>query len=294
MSTVLSTYPREHYADLIRDDLQKSVEGIIAAGRHLIEAQDKLEHGDWLKMIENDLPFGKRTAQMLMKIARHPVLSNANHGSLLPTSWRTLYELAQLPPKKLEAKLIDGTITADIERKDIAKLKARGTRRASAPAQPKPRPLTAFEELHLEVMRLRERLVTEARENPDAVKALAAALAAIVQDAQDLALFAALAEKTTRGDGDRPPTADLKPVAVPDPDSVKPIEDAPPVAPATPDDGFPEMPAWMRRIKPKNTASTKPSLVPEGAADALQELIDAGVDPDDAMERLQEQADRWS
>ena len=47
-------HTREHYAGLIRADLQKSVEGIIAAGRHLQEAKDNLEHGDFLKMIEAD------------------------------------------------------------------------------------------------------------------------------------------------------------------------------------------------------------------------------------------------
>ncbi len=193
--------------------------------------------------------------------------------------------------------MIDGTITAESERKQIQAL-LKPKKQASTPT-PKPKPLTAFEELHLEVMRLRERLVTEARENPDAVKALAAALAAIVQDAQDLALFAELAEKTTRSDVDRSPLAELEPVAAPDPDSVRPIEDAPPTAPSeanhgspkpyvadtrTPDEIIGEMPAWMRRAKPS------PSIAPE----ALQELIDAGIDPDEAAERLQEQIERWS
>ncbi len=41
-----------------------------------------------------------------------------------------------------------------------------------------------------------------------------------------------------------------------------------------------------------------PSIVPEGPTEgwssALQEMIDRGMDPDDAAERLEEQADRWS
>ncbi len=184
---------REDYAGLIRADLQKSVERVIAAGRHLIEAQDKLEHGDWLKMIENDLPFGKNTAQRLMKIAKHLVLSNAAHAPLSPTSWSTLYELTKLPDKKLQAKLIDGTITAETERKDIAKLKAKGTKRVSPTPVPKPKPLTAFEELHQEVMRLRERLVAEVRNDPDVVKGHGPDIAAIVEEAEDRALFAELA-----------------------------------------------------------------------------------------------------
>jgi hypothetical protein len=40
---------------------------------------------------------------MLMAIADNPVLSKANHGSVLPPSWRTLYELTKLPAPKLVA-----------------------------------------------------------------------------------------------------------------------------------------------------------------------------------------------
>jgi hypothetical protein len=68
----------------------------------LIEAKGKVEHGDWLKLVE-ELPFGERRAQRLMEIARHPILSNPTHGSFLPPSWRTLYELSRLDepvPKK--------------------------------------------------------------------------------------------------------------------------------------------------------------------------------------------------
>lgn len=43
-----------------------------------------------------------------MRWARHPVLSNANHGSHLPAAWRTLYELTQLPTAVLETAIKDG------------------------------------------------------------------------------------------------------------------------------------------------------------------------------------------
>jgi hypothetical protein len=51
------------------------------------------------------------------------VLANPTHGSKLPTSMRTLYELSTLPVKLLEAKISDGTITPDIERRDVKQLK---------------------------------------------------------------------------------------------------------------------------------------------------------------------------
>jgi hypothetical protein len=59
---------------------------------------------------------------MLMAIARHPIISNRNHGNDLPPSWRTLYELSRVPEKKLLAKIADGTINPKIERKDVVAL----------------------------------------------------------------------------------------------------------------------------------------------------------------------------
>ena len=42
--------------------------------------QGELEHDEWGKMVEEDLPFGESTARMLMAIVRHPILSNRDHG----------------------------------------------------------------------------------------------------------------------------------------------------------------------------------------------------------------------
>jgi hypothetical protein len=49
-----------------------------------------------------------RTAQMLMAVARHSVLSNTAHGRLLPPSWRTLYELTKLDNDALLAHVCPG------------------------------------------------------------------------------------------------------------------------------------------------------------------------------------------
>ena len=38
-------------------------------------------------------PFGATTAQRLMTIASHKVISDRHHGSDLPVSWRTLYAI---------------------------------------------------------------------------------------------------------------------------------------------------------------------------------------------------------
>jgi hypothetical protein len=108
----------QSYADRIAATWQQAVESIIETGKLLIEAKDKLKHGEWQDMLQL-LPFGERTAERLMAIARHPVLSDATHVSVLPPSWGTLYELTRVPDDLLLARIEDHTINPDMQRKDI-------------------------------------------------------------------------------------------------------------------------------------------------------------------------------
>jgi hypothetical protein len=113
-----------YWANRINGHLRKSVEEIVQAGLDLTEARDELApQRKYTAMVEEQLQITLRTAEMLMKIASHPVLSDPNHGSVLPTSWRTLSELALLPPKIVEARIADHTINPEMQRKDVVKLK---------------------------------------------------------------------------------------------------------------------------------------------------------------------------
>jgi hypothetical protein len=125
---------REMWAEKIAASWQKSIDSILETGRNLIAAKEELEHGEWLQMVKNELPFGDRTAEMLIKVAENPVLSDSNHGSNLPASWRTLYELTKLPKDLLERKIESGEITPRTERKDVAAMRGKA-RKASAAAR---------------------------------------------------------------------------------------------------------------------------------------------------------------
>lgn len=46
------------------------------------------------------------TAERLMKIAGHGIISKSAHGPTLPPSWRTLYELTKVPDDRLEVALL--------------------------------------------------------------------------------------------------------------------------------------------------------------------------------------------
>jgi hypothetical protein len=95
------------------------------AGRWLIEAKDgknKLAHGEFEKMVQDDDLRSPRAAQMLMAIARHPLISNAEHVRHLPPAPETLYELTKVEPKTLEAAIKDGRVNPKTERKEVVAL----------------------------------------------------------------------------------------------------------------------------------------------------------------------------
>ncbi len=123
--------PASEWAARIVACWRASVEGIIEAGRLLTEARHAIGHGNWQEMCEKELPFTPRTAQMLMAIAKDPRLTNPKRVSLLPPNWGTLYELTKLEDDQFEAKVEDGTIRPDMERRDISqsmKAERRATR----------------------------------------------------------------------------------------------------------------------------------------------------------------------
>ena len=112
------------WSEAISAAWNKSFDAVIEAGRLLIAAKDDLDHGQFAKLIEDSLPFGARAAQMLMAVASDQKITNTKHASLLPPSWMTLYELTKLDEAQFSAAIAKGVIRPDMQRKDIAALKA--------------------------------------------------------------------------------------------------------------------------------------------------------------------------
>jgi Protein of unknown function (DUF3102) len=126
----------ERWAGQICTQLSKSVEAIIATGRLLVEAKADLDHGEWGRMFEAKLiPLSQDAAEMFMKIAQHPRLSNSEQVRNLPSSYTTLYELTKLPDKALDKAFKEGRITPAMERKEVQALMpvARSARPAPSP-----------------------------------------------------------------------------------------------------------------------------------------------------------------
>ena|SRR5215204_3458378 len=101
---------------------KKQVQSILETGRLLIEAKDALGYGHWGAMIERKLPFGERTAQSLMEIAKHPVLSNPQHAAVSPPHWATLSRLTMLPDAELKSLIADGGINCETTRGEVEEI----------------------------------------------------------------------------------------------------------------------------------------------------------------------------
>ena len=102
---------------------QKGVESIIETGSLLIQAKKKLPHGKFTRMIEEKLPFGERTARMLMTVAKHPILSKRKYTSVLPPSWYTLYELSRISEDESEELIKTGEITPELTQAEARELR---------------------------------------------------------------------------------------------------------------------------------------------------------------------------
>ena len=129
---------RAYWAAEIIKAWQSSLHGIFATGRTIAEAKESLPHGEFIAMIESDLPFGRRTAHRLMTIAEDQRLTDGTHASHLPPHWGTLYELSKLDNDDFAARIADGTIHAEMQRKDIGniiKKEAREQREAALGAK---------------------------------------------------------------------------------------------------------------------------------------------------------------
>jgi hypothetical protein len=114
------------HAAVIKTAWNKQVIGIIETGQLLLKAKKEMSGTrKWLQLFDpnvGNLPFCEDTAQLLMKIARHSVLSNAEHVRYLPPHWGTLAVLSKATPKQLEKWIADGTVNINTERKQAQSL----------------------------------------------------------------------------------------------------------------------------------------------------------------------------
>jgi hypothetical protein len=110
-------------------DYSASVKAIMRGGRRLIAAKKALEHGEFLKMIEADLPVTASVAQRLMIIAADAKLQKLRIAQHLPASWPTLYELTKVNEPTFDEAVSSGVINPKMTRKQAKDIRGKVPRR---------------------------------------------------------------------------------------------------------------------------------------------------------------------
>jgi hypothetical protein len=131
----------EYWARKINADWRKSVEGVIGIGSTLIEAKQKCEHGEFMRLfrgtegsVSDPVPFGLNSADQLMKVASHLILSNSAFMQTLPQSWGTLYELTKLDDEQIIAGMKAGEINPEMTRAQALSLRSDPVEKPVLPA----------------------------------------------------------------------------------------------------------------------------------------------------------------
>jgi hypothetical protein len=117
--TVVERLPsRRAYAEELTRLWREAQDRFVAIGEYLLQAKETLPHGDYEKMVEADLPFGRAVAHTLRTVA-----VAVNEGRLakpeLPRSYTTAYFLATLKPDHLALARERGLVRHDVSRSSV-------------------------------------------------------------------------------------------------------------------------------------------------------------------------------
>lgn len=109
---------RQAYAEELTRLWREAQDRFVAIGEYLLQAKETLPHGEYEKMVEADLPFGRAVAHTLRTVA-----VAVNEGRLakpeLPRSYTTAYFLATLKPDHLALARERGLVRHDVPRSSV-------------------------------------------------------------------------------------------------------------------------------------------------------------------------------
>ena len=112
-------------AQSIKGHLGRAVEGIVGAGRELIEAKAEVAHGEWLPMLA-EIGINERVARRLMSIGQNRAISNRTNWSDFPGAMAALYELSRMDPSDIESGIQSGAISPKTTIKEARELATAG------------------------------------------------------------------------------------------------------------------------------------------------------------------------
>jgi hypothetical protein len=115
---------RANFVEAIGKVWIEAEENFTVIGRYLNHAKSVLNHGEFMGMIEADLPFRYSTANRLMKVAA-ALDAGVLPANRLPPSYATVYELLTLSEDERRQAIEEGIVRPDMQRKDVTEFRKR-------------------------------------------------------------------------------------------------------------------------------------------------------------------------
>jgi hypothetical protein len=108
----------EDYVREIQQLWGEAAESFLLIGRWLNKAKESLDHGDYLTMVERDLPFSASRAYQLRAVAAMVDVGRVAEEDL-PRASATAYIFTVMDPATLLLAKKDGVLRADVQRKEV-------------------------------------------------------------------------------------------------------------------------------------------------------------------------------
>lgn len=129
------------------------VPSIIAVGKYLTKRRAEMRYKDFVQLVSTELGGSDSSANKLMAIAAHPIISDPRYADKLPKRWALLYELQLCPTDKIVEALQNGSLLKTTKY-DIWNMRGRDSKRTprvrmvpaeSTPTRLSSRPISKFD-----------------------------------------------------------------------------------------------------------------------------------------------------
>jgi len=104
----------------------------LTIGRYLVAAANRLEHGEFQAMVENELPFGYQVSYQLRKVAE-AIDGGRLPAAQLPSSYATIYQFTTLSDEQINLAQERELFRPDVKRHEIIDFKREIAKTVQAP-----------------------------------------------------------------------------------------------------------------------------------------------------------------
>lgn len=116
----------DEWIEQIQQTWSQSAQNILALARLISAARRSLPYGSWSRLWPAGwLPFSKRKGEMLVVIGQCVERLDAQNSAQLPAAWNTLYYLARLGCRRVQALIAEGRIHPGLSLREAQTLLAR-------------------------------------------------------------------------------------------------------------------------------------------------------------------------